>query len=304
MQPLTLISLIAASLLIACSTPSAQQSTLPLREDIDLQGHRGARGLFPENSLPGFKAALELGVNTLELDLVISQDSQVVVSHEPWLSEEICLDSTGQQLTENHRLTYNLYSMDYASIRSYDCGTKPHSRFPQQKKMATYKPLLREVVDSATSWSQRLERPLPYYNVEIKRRPVGDSIFHPPVETFVYLVLQAIQESGIQDRCIVQSFDPQSLQLVHQLAPGLPTALLVENTDGPQANLSQLGFVPDIYSPDYQLVDLDLTQFCKAKKMKLIPWTVNDTADMSRLLRLGVDGLITDYPDRANQIFP
>ncbi len=303
MQQLTLIGLLVASLLFACSNPPAQQSNLPQREDIDLQGHRGARGLFPENSLPGFKAALELGVNTLELDLVISKDSQVLVSHEPWLSEEICLDSAGQQLTEDHRLTYNLYAMDYASIRTYDCGSKPHPRFPQQKKIATYKPLLHEVVDSAETWSQQLKRPLPFYNVEIKRRPVGDSIFHPPVETFVRLVLQTIQEAGIQDRCIVQSFDPQSLQLVNQLAPSLPTALLVENTDGPQANLDQLGFVPNIYSPDHQLVDLDLVQFCVDKQMKLIPWTVNDTAEMSRLLRLGVDGLITDYPDRANQVF-
>ncbi len=266
---------------------------------IDWQGHRGARGLLPENSIPGFKRALELGVSTLEMDLVISQDSQVVVSHEPWLSPEICQYPDGDPLRERADTAYNLFAMPYSQIRQFDCGSKPHTQFPGQQKLTTYKPLLREVIDSAEVHARRLGRKPPHYNLEIKRRPAWDSLFHPEVQPFVDLVLTVIRNKRIGQRSIIQSFDLEALQLVHRQAPDLPLALLIENELPPAENLAQLGFTPEIYSPWHQLVDSELMRLAREKSMQVIPWTVNDTAEMQALIELGVDGIITDYPNRA-----
>ena len=115
---------------------------------LDIQGHRGARGLMPENTVPSFIHALTLGVTTLELDVVVSRDSQVVVSHEPFLSSTICLSPDGKAIPVEEEKRYNLYQMDYDDIRRADCGSKGNPRFPEQRKMAVAKPLLTEVIDS------------------------------------------------------------------------------------------------------------------------------------------------------------
>jgi len=269
--------------------------------DFDWQGHRGARGLLPENSIPGFKRALELGVTTLEMDLVISKDSLVVVSHEPWLSSEICQYPDGSPLREGADTAYNLFAMPYAQIRQFDCGSQVHPRFPEQEKLITYKPLLREVIDSAEAHARRLGRPLPRYNLEIKRRPAWDSLFHPAAEPFVDLVLATVRNYRITKRSVIQSFDLETLRLVRQKAPDLPLALLIENELSPQANLDQLGFTPEIYSPWYQLVDSALIEWATARSINIIPWTVNDPTDMKALIELGVDGIITDYPNRMGE---
>lgn len=284
-------------LLLACQSSSS--SSDQQMAAIDWQGHRGARGLMPENSIPGFKRALELGVTTLEMDLVISQDSQVVVSHEPWLSPEICQYPDGDPLRTGADTAYNLFAMPYPQIRQFDCGSKPTPHFPEQQKMTTYKPLLREVIDSAEVHARRLGRKSPRYNLEIKRRPAWDSVFHPEGPTFVDLVLTVVRDKHIDQRSVIQSFDLETLQLVHRKAPELPLALLIENELPPAENLARLGFIPEIYSPWYQLVDPALIQLARAKDMQVIPWTVNELADMRALIELGVDGIITDYPDRA-----
>lgn len=300
----THLILILGLILSACTTSEQGNSSttkepgLAIAPDFDLQGHRGCRGLLPENSIPAFRRALELGVNTLELDLVISRDSQVVVSHEPWLSSEICLDLEGKPIAEDSHAEYNLFQMTLDEIQAYDCGSHPHERFPDQQNMPVYKPTLQQVVDSSDAYARQLGRELPFYNVEIKRVPERDGIYHPEAGAFVLLVLNAIEEAGITDRCTVQSFDVESLQLTSQYQPALPLVLLVENEDSPEANLEKLGFVPHAYSPYFELVDEDLVNFCDAQGMKLIPWTVNDSADIHHMIEMGTDGIITDFPDR------
>lgn len=283
--------------------PSQHQQTAPPTEmadvPFDLQGHRGCQGLMPENSLPGFRHALEIGVTTLELDVVISADSQVVVSHEPWLSPEFCADTAGRRVNSDSEVRYNLFEMFYAEIRQYDCGSLPHPRFPKQQKLPTYKPLLREVLDSTESHARRLERPLPFYNVEIKRRPEWDDVFHPEVGTFVDLVLAEVKASRAKERIIIQSFDPKTLRLVRKADSTIPLALLIENERTPAENLATLGFVPEIYSPYFRLVDEELIRYASQNDMKVIPWTVDDPADMQALIARGVDGIITNYPDRV-----
>jgi glycerophosphoryl diester phosphodiesterase len=167
----------------------------------------------------------------------------------------------------------------------------------RQQPVATYKPLLAEVIDSAEAYARRLHRAAPFYNIETKTTLAGDGLYHPAPAEFVRRLLAVVNAKGVQARVIIQSFDPRTLEEVHRTQPALRTALLVENQDDLAQNLQRLTFQPTIYSPHYKLVTPELVQACHAQRMQVIPWTVNTTAEARRLLRQQVDGLITDYPD-------
>lgn len=265
--------------------------------EFDLQGHRGARGLFPENSLEGFISAVDLMVNTIEMDVVISKDQQVVVSHEPWISSTICWGRNDKPVAEGKGL--NIYQMNYDQVTNYNCGSQPHPDFPLQAKLSTFKPLLSEVITEVESNSAALEIPAPKYNIEIKSTPEGDDVFHPKPIEFCKLVLAQVNEANIHDRVIIQSFDVRALQASKQLDASIPVALLISETNGFEKDLEKLGFTPEIYSPNYRLVDEEMIRACHQNNIQIIPWTVNEEEDMEKLLDLGVDGLITDYPDIA-----
>lgn len=287
---------------LACSNQSYQK--MPKKPAInkisfDLQGHRGARGVYPENSIPGFLYALEQGVTTLELDVCVSKDSQLIISHEPWLSHEICLDSNGEPISELIEKQHKLYALTAEEIKTYDCGSKPHPRFPDQKKMKVYKPTLGEMVEAVEQKIQEADLTPVYYNIETKSTPEGDGVLHPDPVTFTKLLYDALKELGILKRSIMQSFDVRTLQAMQNMDSTVTLALLVENEDGIEKNLAKLGFLPDLYSPDYTLVDETLVKSCHEKNIKLIPWTVNDPEEMKQLQQLGVDGLITDFPNKA-----
>jgi glycerophosphoryl diester phosphodiesterase len=254
---------------------------------------------MPENTLEGFYYALDLGVNTLEMDAVISMDSLVLLSHEPFLSHEFCLSPTDSVITPEREQSYNLYRMAYDEIAACDCGSLPHPRFPGQKKFRAVKPLLSKVIDSVESYARHRSLPLPHYNIETKCQPASDGIFHPDPETFTRLLIADIRKGGIMDRTTLQSFDIRTLQIARRLEPKLKLVLLVENQDSPQVNLERLGFTPAVYSPEHVLVTPALVAFCRETGMKLIPWTVNEPADIEKMLKLQVDGIISDYPDRV-----
>lgn len=265
-----------------------------------MQGHRGCRGLMPENTIPAMLHALELGVTTLEMDAVITADSQVVLSHEPFFNHEITTNPDGKFVTEAEEKSLNIYRMSYPEVQRYDVGLKPHPRFPQQKKMAVTKPLLADVFAAVKDWCTNHNKPIPYFNIETKSLPFTDNIYHPQPERFVQLLMAVVAQANMQSRTIIQSFDFRTLQVAHRLYPAVQTAALIEENDSVpfETQLQQLGFVPTIYSPHYGLVTPQLVQQCKTGGIRLIPWTVNEAADMQSLQAMGVDGLITDYPDR------
>lgn len=263
------------------------------------QGHRGARGLLPENSVPAFLKALELGMNTLELDIAVSADAQIIVTHEPWLSAEICTDKQGNEMTEETGKKLRIYEMTAAAIANYDCGTKPHPRFAEQKKLRTHKPTLDEVAAAADAYARQHKLPLPHYNIEIKSQPDYDTVLTPPIADFVALTVKTVRELGIAERCNLQSFDLRALEEIHKQAPDIPVAYLVESATDTEAALSLLTFKPEIYSPYYPLVNQKMRDLTRRRGIKIIPWTVNDVEVMKKLIALGVDGIITDYPNRA-----
>ncbi|MEM9834730.1 MAG: glycerophosphodiester phosphodiesterase, partial [Bacteroidota bacterium] len=269
---------------------------------LDIQGHRGCRGLLPENTIPAFIKAVELGVTTLELDIVVSQDQQLVVSHEPFLSHTICKTPDGEPISEAEEKNYNLYQMSYQEISQCDCGSQPHPQFPEQENFVVHKPLLGEVIDTVEKFIEDRNLSPVSYNIETKSDPTGDNIFHPEPDGFVDLLLSVTLEKGVEDRVTIQSFDVRTLQQVRRKDPNLGLALLVENRDSAEKNLEDLGFTPEIYSPHFQLVDKALISFAQQKGMRVIPWTVNNSKDIQQMIDLKVDGIISDYPNRVIEL--
>ncbi|MDX5482417.1 MAG: glycerophosphodiester phosphodiesterase [Hymenobacteraceae bacterium] len=263
----------------------------------DKEGHRGARGLMPENTVPAMRKALELGVTTLEMDTHISKDGKVVLSHDPYINPEYVLLPDGEEIPESDRKKYVLYEMDYSDIRKFDVGSKFYPKFPQQEKLKTYKPLLSEVIDSAQAYIKAHNLPQVFYNIETKSKPEQDGKLHPTPEEFVARLMEVIEEKGIAPWVIVQSFDVRTLQVMQEKYPHVKTALLVENLHSMEKNLQRLGYTPTIYSPYYKLVTPSLLKKAKNKGMKVIPWTVNSADELARLKQMGVDGIITDYPN-------
>jgi len=268
-------------------------------ERFDIQGHRGCRGLMPENTIPAMMKALDLGVTTLEMDVVITKDKKVVLSHDQWFSEEITTKPDGSFMGSLEERKYNIYWMTYDEVKTFDVGMKPHPRFPQQEKIKVVKPLLSEVVESVQQYMMTRRKPFPFYNIETKSNPGFDGVFQPKPDEFVELLMGVIKEKGIEDHVIIQSFDFRTLQYLHKHYPEIRTAMLIEDFDkrSLQDQLKALGFIPTIYSPDYSLVNNALLKKCHQQNIKVIPWTVNDAETINKLKTMGVDGVITDYPN-------
>lgn len=267
-------------------------------QEFDIQGHRGCRGLYPENSIEAMIHAIDLGVSTLEMDVVISKDKQVLLSHEPFLSHEICLDYNGNEIFKSNEKAFNLYKMDYYEIKDCDCGTTIHKRFLSQKKIKTYKPLLSEVIDSVQNYiKQKYPEKSITYNIEIKSEIKDDTIFHPKPKEFVDLVLEIINKKNISTKTYIQSFDIRNLQYLHKINPDFKTVLLVENKLSVKENIKKLGFNPTVYSPEFTLLNKKDIDYLHSQNIKVIPWTINDVDTMIKMIKIGVDGLITDYPN-------
>lgn len=271
---------------------------LPIRPEI--HGHRGCRGLRPENTLPAFLHALELGVDALELDVIISADHQVVVSHEPWLNPLICRGPAGEVLPTDSSPAFNLYQMPYAHISTCDCSL-PHPGFPKQQVQPAIKPLLRNVLAATEAWATRQpHRRLPAYSIEVKSLPDGDNLFHPEPARFLDLVLAELDVANVSARTTLLSFDARILRRAHLIRPALRTCLLVEAEQAWLPSLQELGFVPTCFGPDYRTVTpAAVTELRNLYPgVRLVAWTVNEPSDFNRLLPLGLDGITTDYPDR------
>lgn len=284
----------ALSGIFFCKSHQTQAQT-----NMDIQGHRGCRGLMPENSIPAFLKALDLGVTTLEMDAVVSKDGKVVVSHEPFMSHIICEGPDGEKITEENEKEYNIYAMIYDEISQCDCGILKHPDYPEQQKMRVIKPLLSEVIEEVEAYISEKSLTPVRYNIETKSSPEGDNEFHPAPNAFVDLLMGVIEEGNIDSRTTIQSFDVRTLQYAHQEYPEMELALLVGNNKSPQENLEILGFTPEIYSPYFKLVNGRTVQFARNNNMKIVPWTVNNPKDIRKMIALEVDGIISDYPNRV-----
>ncbi len=288
--------LFAISVLTSCHNASLITMNKATPQTFDYQAHRGGRGLMPENTIPAMLAVMDNNkVTTLEMDLAVTKDEQVVVSHDPTLNPIITTKADGTYIKANE---FTIYQMDYMQLQKFDVGLKIHPGFSQQKKLAVTIPTLNDLVDSVELKGKNIGRQM-FYNIEIKSVDGKDIIEHPVPEEFVDLVVHLIKQKNIVNRTSIQSFDLRPLKVLHKKYPNVQTAYLVEgkNTGDVKMKLDLLGFTPTIYSPEFKYVTKETVDYCHANNMKIIPWTVNTKTEMDALIALGVDGLITDYPN-------
>jgi glycerophosphoryl diester phosphodiesterase len=191
--------------------------------------------------------------------------------------------------------------MTYDEVAQFNCGSKVNERFPQQAKVKVSKPLLRDVIVAVET---KIKSNASYevdYNIEIKSSPDGDNKFHPSIEEYSDLVYSLVDEYIPLERLVIQSFDFRVLKYWHTKYPNVRLSALVSNTKSIDANLGELGFRPSVYSPLYNLLSREKVAHLHQLKIRVIPWTVNEISDMLSLKGMGVDGIITDYPDRARK---
>ena len=262
-----------------------------------LLGHQGARGIMPENTIAGMIKALDLGVNVLDMDVVVSKDQQVVLSHEPYFNHEISTRPDGKAISFKDEKTYNMFKMDYEEIKKFDVGMKVHRRFSGQMKMSAYKPLLSELIDAVEAHVKQNKLRKPIYNIETAFIRKGDGTFQPEAAVVIDLIMAIVEEKKLSKRVIIQSLDVRPLQYLHEKYPKVKTSLLVDEKQDFEDSLNLLGFTPTYYSPYHVLVGKGLVDRAHEAGVKVIPWTVNSVKDLKYLLGLGVDGVVTDYPN-------
>lgn len=268
----------------------------------DLQAHRGGRGLRPENTLPAFLHAIEIGVDTLELDIGVTADAVVVISHDPFLNPTITRDANGQWLPGARGPL--IRSLTLAQLQTYDLGRiQPGTSYAktfatQQAVDGTRMPTLAQLFDAVKARGADRVR----FNIETKVSPEHPDDTVGP-EAMTQALLQVIRAAGMRERVTIQSFDWRTLQIVQQLEPAIPTVYLTGQSatteDAPKAVKAAGG---SAWSPHAGPLTPALVRQAHALGLQVIPWTVNDPADMDRLIAWGVDGLITDYPDRLREV--
>jgi glycerophosphoryl diester phosphodiesterase len=289
----------------------------------DLEGHRGARGLAPENTLAAFRRALAIGVTTLEMDLAVTRDGVLVISHDPFLNPDLVRTSDGRWLAQNGPA---IHALTLDELKRYDIGRiDPQSRyaaqFPAQQAADGERfPTFAEVIDLVKTSGKPVR-----LNIETKISPVEPAQTVDPA-MFAQLVANAVRDAGISERVTVQSFDWRTLVEIRQRAPSIPTACLTIETesndnvkpaaDGPSPWTAGFdvrahgGSVPQlahaagcaIWSPFWRNATRARIDEAHALGMQVLPWTVNEPADMARLIDARVDGIISDYPDRLRRV--
>jgi glycerophosphoryl diester phosphodiesterase len=280
---------------VSCKVQQSGQKPKALPE-FDSEGHRGARGLMPENTIPAMYKAIDLGVTTIEMDAHITRDKQVILSHDDHINSAFTLSADGKEISKDEAEKLVFYQMDYSTIRKFDVGSRYHDKFPEQEKLKVHIPLLSDLIDSVQTYIKEKGKPAVFYNIETKSKASGDGRFHPDPEEFVRLLMAVIESKKITPWVIIQSFDPRTLRVLHEKYPHVRTSYLVDS-NSLEHNLKELGFVPAIYSPSAKLVTAELVREAHAKDLKVIPWTVNTKTEIDRLKALGVDGIISDYPN-------
>ena len=270
-------------------TPSIE-AKIPEKK-LEIQGHRGARGVRPENTLPAFEYALEVGVDTLELDLHATKDDHLVVSHDHYINRSICLDSDGNKVTRDIAIR----DLTLGQLKKYDCGSLVNPRFPEQKTYPkTSIPTLAEVFQLVQN--SKLPRAKKVkFNIETKISEAHPQLSPAPDE-FVKMILEVVERFGMKKRVTLQSFDFRTLKAAHARDPQLTLATLFE--DRPKESLSKLvlEFKASILSPQHNWLTVEDVKDMHKLGVKVIPWTPNTIEDWKKLIALGVDGIITDNP--------
>ncbi|WP_210409786.1 glycerophosphodiester phosphodiesterase [Leptospira biflexa] len=280
-----------------------------LHRDIDLQGHRGARGLKPENTWPAFEEAIKYKMVTLELDTVLTKDKRVVIHHDSDTNPVICQNADGSQIQKK-----SLYELTLAELQTLDCGSKQNPNFPKQIPVPGTKLLSLEEFFELVLKHEKKSKEVYEFNIETKF-PDDGSAPDSLVKEHTEKLIQIIETYKVGNRSTIQSFDLRTLTVSKQKNPKIKTSALFVPTYF-QGFLMTIGFgngyrdtilglakekQADIISPYFLYVTPKFVKHSHEKGMMVIPWTVNTEKEMNRLVSCGVDGIISDYPDMLDR---
>lgn len=279
------------------------KKTVSLRDYVDVQAHRGGAGLMPENTLESMKNAIDLGVNTLELDLQISADGQVVVSHDAYFHSRYATRPDGSTVKADDPKEY-LYKMPYSEIRKYDTGKRKSTVWPDKACIPAYKPLADELIDFVENYVAEKGLTPVRYNIEIKcKEGKTEGENWPEYHEFVDRCVEFLLSKNLGDRLVVQCFDVRALNYMHEKYPQLYLSYLVGEKDKDfDEYMAKLDFTPVWLSPHYSNTDAELCRKAWERGMKIVPWTADSPEDIQRLVDLKVDAIISNYPDRVLKI--
>ena len=253
---------------------------------------------MPENTISAMKNAIDLGVNTVEFDLQMSSDGKVVVSHENYFHYRYSTRPDGSLVQPDDPKEY-LYTMPYDSIVRYDVGLRPVERWPRQKKLAEVKPLASDLIDFAESYAEEKGRAPMNYNIEIKSVDAdGEGTLWPEYREFCDVCIPLLLSKNLGDRLIVQTFDPRSMEYIHEQWPEVILSYLTEDQSDIEEIMAGLSFTPQWWSPNYEVVTPENVAWCHERGIKVVPWTVDAPAEIRRCAKCGVDAIISNYPDR------
>ena len=268
------------------------------RAYVDLQAHRGGAGLMPENTVSAMKNAMDLHVNTLEFDLHLSADGEVVVSHDSYFHSRYSIRPDGTFIQKEDPKEY-LYKMPYDSIAKYDVGLRPVERWPSQKKVQEHKPLASALIDFTENYAREKGLSAFRYNIEIKSKAgKGEGINWPDYKEFCDICIPLLLSKNLGDRLVVQSFDVRSLEYIHKKWPQVILSYLTEDQDDIVDILSKISFKPTWWSPNCEVVTRTNVAYCHGLGIKVVPWTVDNPEDIARMVEVGSDAIISNYPDR------
>jgi glycerophosphoryl diester phosphodiesterase len=268
----------------------------------EVHGHRGCAALMPENTIPAFIKATELGCHWLELDVVVNADNELVVSHEPWMDHRTCLAPGGRSILGADERAFNIYQMSAAQVRECELVGLRQMKARGTHTGPLHKPLLREVVSAVRAHAGSIGKPMPRFNVEIKSEERFYGTYQPWPEAYAECVLQELRGTQLLSNCLVQCFDPRVLEVLHARCPSLAIGLLVEGSAVSVHDLDKLSFTPRFFGPPHGPVDESLMHAVRARGVGLCVWTVNEVHHMQRMIALGVEGIVTDHPDRLLEL--
>jgi len=261
-------------------------------QDVHYYGHRGCRGLLPENSIAAFQKALELGADGIELDVVVNKDKQLVVSHEPYFKKEFCSDSSGNEIQNEQR--YNTFLMTQNDIRKFDCGAKGNPGYPEQKRLSVTKPLLQEVFEQVNLAGKTLL-------LEVKSESKEYGISQPYPKEFAQLVFSEAKKLAANVKIYYMSFDPKILEEIYALDSTIQTVYLTYSpVKSARKFLREIQIKPTVLGMFYPTISKRDVRLLSKRNIPTFAWTVNKQEDSKRLRLKGVTGIITDYPDRVH----
>lgn len=273
---------------------------------VDVQAHRGGMGLYPEESLVAMKNAVDLGVNTLEMDLCITKDGKVVLSHDKFFHHRNATRPDGTSVEEGDPLVY-LYSLPYDEVVKWDVGIKKNPSWPQRQCINANVPLASDVIRTVEAYVKEKGLAPVCYNIEIKSEASTESgkegVDWPQYREYTDLCMGMLDSLGLGERLVVQSFDHRALNYIDKKYPGHILSYLLEGYDVDYDQyMKRLDFIPQWLSPEHTNVTEELMLRAHADGMKVVTWTVDEPDEMRRLMDLKVEAIISNYPDRLLEV--